>query len=264
MKKSTFKVNKMDCPNEEQIIRIKLDALKNVKKIDADLPRRILSVHHGKGPEPIISALEDLQLDSKLIRTEKAALRETDGEANQRSVLIWVLVINFVFFFIEAITGFFYDSMALVADSLDMLADSIVYGLSLYVVGRSITTKKQVTKLMGVFQFGLAVFGLSEVIRRFFGFEGTPVFQVMILVSTLALAANLVSLILLQRSKSEEVHIQASWIFTTNDVLANIGVILAGIMVYFTRSLYPDLIIGSLIFIMVARGSYKIMKLSKS
>jgi Co/Zn/Cd efflux system component len=123
--------------------------------------------------------------------------------------------------------------------------------------------KKRVAKVSGYFQLFLALLGLSEVIRRFAGFEQMPVFSLMIIVSLLALAGNTASLFLLQKSKSKEAHLQASMIFTSNDVIVNIGVILAGIMVYLTNSKYPDLIVGVIVFLIVVRGAFKILKLSK-
>jgi Co/Zn/Cd efflux system component len=83
----------------------------------------------------------------------------------------------------------------------------------------------------------------------------------MILISLFALAGNGASLIILNKSKDNEAHIQASKIFTSNDVIANIGVILAGIVVYLTDSRYPDLIIGAIVFWLVLRGAIRILKL---
>jgi Co/Zn/Cd efflux system component len=153
--------------------------------------------------------------------------------------------------------------MGLVADSLDMLADALVYGLSLWAVGSTVTRKKKVAKLSGYFQLALALLGLLEVIRRFIGFEEVPDFQTMIIVSALALIANSVCLYLLQKSKSQEAHMKATMIFTSNDIIINTGVILAGILVLLTQSKYPDLIIGAIVFLIVVRGAFRILKLGK-
>jgi Co/Zn/Cd efflux system component len=153
--------------------------------------------------------------------------------------------------------------MGLVADSLDMLADSIVYALSLYAVGHTISRKKKIAKLAGYFQFILAILGFLEVIRRFLGFEEIPVFQTMIVISIIALTGNILSLLILQKAKDSGAHMKASWIFTSNDVIVNLGVILAGILVFYTSSNKPDLIIGSIVFLLVARGAYRIYNLSK-
>ena len=90
-----------------------------------------------------------------------------------------------------------------------------------------------------------------------------PNFQTMIIVSSLALIANSVCLYLLQKSKSDEVHMKASAIFTSNDVIINIGVIIAGILVQFTHSNKPDLLIGSIVFLIVVQGAFRILKLAK-
>ena len=153
--------------------------------------------------------------------------------------------------------------MGLVADSLDMLADSFVYGISLFAIGGTIGLKKNIAKTAGYFQIILAVLGFVEVIRRFVGQVEIPVFSTMIVVSIFALIANGICLLLLQKSKSNEVHMQASLIFTSNDVIINLGVIIAGILVYFSKSNLPDLIIGTIVFVLVIQGARKILSLSK-
>lgn len=153
--------------------------------------------------------------------------------------------------------------MGLMADSLDMLADSIVYGLSLLAVGAAISRKKKVAKMSGYFQMALAFLGFSEVTRRFFTQSGTPLFQYMVIVSVLALIGNSVSLWLINKAKSEEAHMQASAIFTSNDIIVNGGVILAGVLVYFFESKLPDLVIGGIVFAFVLRGASRILKLAR-
>ena len=86
----------------------------------------------------------------------------------------------------------------------------------------------------------------------------------MILVSLLALFANGLCLYLLQKSKSKtEAHLQASMIFTSNDVIINLGVVLAGTLVYYFESNIPDLIVGTVVFLLVMQGAFRILKLSK-
>jgi len=85
----------------------------------------------------------------------------------------------------------------------------------------------------------------------------------MIIISILALIGNGLCLYLLQKIKSKEAHMQASMIFTSNDVIVNLGIIIAGSLVYLTNSKYPDLIIGIIVFFVVGQGAFKILKLSK-
>lgn len=252
----------MDCPAEEQMIRMKLEGLVNIQYLDFDMQGRRLDVYHTGDYANIYSALESLQLDTKLVFSEPAP-HVKEIHRQQTRVLWQVLLINFFFFALEILTGFIAGSMGLVADSLDMLADSIVYGLSLYAVGGAISRKRKIAGAAGYFQLTLAVMGFAEVIRRFLGHGEAPDYILMIIISLLALAGNAMCLYLLQKSESQEVHMKASMIFTSTDVIVNIGVIVAGGLVYLTASKLPDLAVGTIVFVLVGVGSYKILQLSR-
>jgi len=177
----------------------------------------------------------------------------------QARVLWQLLAINAVMFLFEIVTGWLAQSSGLIADSLDMLADAGVYAIGLYAVGRSLRAKSHAASVSGVLQLALAALVMIDVIRRFF--LGSEPFGVLMMgVSLLALLANLACLALLSKHRDGEVHMRASWIFSTNDVLANLGVILAGALVYFSGSPIPDLIIGLLIALLVARGGIRILR----
>lgn len=265
MQKTTFKITKMDCPSEEQIIRMKLADMKNIHTLQFDIPNRQLTVFHTGSHEQIFQRLDSLHFDTSFVESISTdnLTATTDKTISERKILWQVLVINLFFFVLEISTGFASNSMGLVADSLDMLADAFVYGLALYAIGGTIARKKNIATSAGFLQMILAVLGFGEVIRRFVGFESMPAFETMIIISLLALLGNALCLYLLQKSKSTEAHIQASVIFTSNDVIANLGVIVAGALVYFTNSKYPDLIVGSIVFFLVAKGAIKILKLAK-
>lgn len=264
MKKSTFKISQMDCPSEEQLIRMKLEQLVDIFSLEFNISKRELIVYHKLDDALILNELEKLNLGTKLILTEEVHdIKKESNQLVQKKTLIIVLIINFTFFVVEIITGFISNSMGLVADSLDMLADSMVYVLALYAVGATVIIKKKIAKFAGIFQIVLATIGIAEVLRRFFWNEKLPDFQTMIVVSIFALIANVICLYLLQKAKSKEAHMQASMIFTSNDIIINSGVILAGILVLLLNSSLPDLIIGSLVFLIVLRGAFRILKISK-
>lgn len=268
MFKSIYYIAKMDCPSEERLIRLKFEDLDTIKKLGFDLEKRELTIYHALIDPNIEKRLGTLNLGQHLkgiTETPDDDTLTTDSVTNRSQArLLWiVLLINFGFFAIESIAGFISGSMGLVADSLDMLADALVYGLSLWAVGAIIARKKKVATLSGYFQLSLAILGLIEIVRRFMGVEAVPDFMTMIIVSVLALIANSICLYLLQKSKSEEAHMKASMIFTSNDVMINAGVIMAGVLVLLTQSRYPDLIIGFIVFLIVVRGAVRILKLGK-
>jgi Co/Zn/Cd efflux system component len=263
MQKTIFEITKMDCPSEENLIRLKLDGISGIKNLDFDIPNRKLTVFHNGQTDEIEQSIIDLNLNGKKVFSEETEETNFDESSNQRKLLWTVLAINFAFFVIEMTTGLISKSMGLVADSLDMLADSFVYGISLLAVGGTLTRKKKIAKLAGYFQILLATIGFLEVLRRFFGVEKLPDFSTMIIVSILALIANGICLYILQKSKSDEAHMQASMIFTSNDVIINLGVITAGVLVHWLNSSKPDLIIGTIVFVLVVQGAFRILKLSK-
>jgi Co/Zn/Cd efflux system component len=262
MEKTIFQIPKMDCPSEENLVRLKLDGIPAIKNLDFDLPSRQLTVFHDGQLEQIESSIIELNLGGRRLQTEQSEF-EFEEEKSQRTLLWTVLAVNFGFFVIEITTGLISASMGLVADSLDMLADAFVYAISLFAVGGTVARKKNIARLAGYFQITLAVIGFVEVVRRFIGAEEMPDFPTMIVVSILALTANAFCLYLLQKSKSKEAHMQASAIFTSNDVIINLGVITAGVLVSWLDSNKPDLIIGAVVFAVVVRGAIKILKLGK-
>jgi Co/Zn/Cd efflux system component len=263
MEKSIYKIPKMDCPSEENLIRMKLDSISDIKNLDFDLTNRTLTVYHNGRADEIEQSIIGLNLGGKKIVTEKTEEVEFSENANQKKLLWIVLAINFAFFLIEMTTGLISKSMGLVADSLDMLADAFVYGISLFAVGGTLIRKKRIAKVAGYFQITLAVIGFIEVLRRFFGVEKMPDFSTMIIVSIFALIANGICLYLLQKSKSKEAHMQASMIFTSNDVVINLGVITAGVLVNWLDSSKPDLIIGTIVFVIVVQGAIRILNLAR-
>jgi Co/Zn/Cd efflux system component len=264
--RTTFLVAKMDCPAEEQLVRMGLDGLNDIKQLDFDLVNRRLTVYHDGEGAVIEEALRSLNLGSELVSQETDVEFDTlglpAGSVDEKRPLIAALGINLGLFFAEFLAGLLSGSMGLVADSLDMLADSIVYGLSLSAVGRSAQRKKRVARASGFFQLALAILGLFEVARRLIGSGAAPDVTTMIVVGFLALLGNVATLWILSKTKRDEAHMQASWIFTSNDIKVNALVILSGAVVYLTNSAIPDLLAGGLIFLIVANGARQILALS--
>lgn len=168
-------------------------------------------------------------------------------------------MINGVMFVLEAVTGWLAQSTALLADSLDMLADSTVYALSLYAVGQAVGAKVRAARLSGGLQVTLAGLVLAEGVRRFLGGQ-SPEPTWMVAIGLLALAANVTCLMLIAKHRKEEIHMRASWIFSKNDVITNLGVIGAGFGVSVTRSAWPDLVVGLLAAAIVLRGGVMILR----
>ena len=177
----------------------------------------------------------------------------------ERRTLITLLLINGVMFVVEVGWGWIAESTSLIADSLDMLADAAVYGLSLAAVGMGRTQQARAARLSGILQIMLGLGVLLDVSRRFV-FGSAPESLLIIRVGAVALVANLVCLMLLSRHRRSGVHMRASWIFSTNDVIANLGVIASGVLVWALGSRLPDLLVGTAIAIVIVRGGIRILR----
>ncbi len=264
--RSVFEVPKMDCPAEERVIRMSLGGVDGVAALEFDLAARRLAVVHQGSAAPIVERLEPLGFGARLVGT--AAVEASAGppvelpaeDARERRTLRWVLAINAAMFVVELGAGWLAESTGLIADSLDMLADASVYALSLYAVGRAGRLKLRAARASGILQTALALGALEEVARR--ALTGSaPEAPAMIGVSLLALAANAASLLLVSRHRDGGAHMKASVIFSTNDVLANLGVMGAGALVAWTGSRLPDLAVGAAVALLVLSGGVRILRL---
>lgn len=263
---SVFSVPKMDCPSEENLIRMALSDLQGIGSLSFDLSKRQLSVVHQGDSESVFQRIKPLNLGAELLESNPVAAPEMviaadeAGDAAEARTLWILLAINGAMFFIELVVGLIAQSTGLIADSLDMFADAAVYGLALYAVGRAAQMKTRAAHLAGWLQLILAIGALSEVVRRFI-FGSEPVSGVMMAMGLLALAANVTSLVLISRKRGRGAHMKASYIFSANDVIANLGVIAAGVLVAWTGSPYPDLAIGTVIGLVVMNGARRILQL---
>lgn len=273
IKRSKFNVPKMDCPSEEKLIRMALGHQTGILHLQFDLAGRALTAFHQTDENEILKKLEPLnfgathaetnelsEMEENLLQLEKA---KAEGKENSEAKVLKILLgINAVMFVFEIILGFIAQSTGLIADSMDMFADAAVYGVSLYAVGKPVLLQHKAARISGYMQMFLAAFALIEVIRRFvFGSDPEPGY--MIWVSLVALVANVTCLVLISRHRESGVHMKASQIFSANDVIANIGVLIAGGLVTLTNSRVPDLVIGLIIAIVVFRGSIAILKISR-
>lgn len=177
----------------------------------------------------------------------------------ERKTLVALLAINAIMFMGESVAGWLAQSTALIADSLDMFADAAVYGIGLYAVSRGLGAKARAAAVSGMVEITLALGALGDIGRRvWFGSDPEPVF--MIGVGLLALVANVTCLALLAKHREGGVHMRASWIFSKNDVIANVGVIMGGVLIVISGSPVPDLVMGLVIVTIVLRGGILILR----
>jgi len=188
---------------------------------------------------------------------------ELANAKTERRVIGVALGLNFTMFMVEATAGWIADSSALLADALDMLADAVGYAIALAAIGRAEAFKTRAALRSALLLAVLGTAVILETIRRAI-MGSAPEGPLMLPVALLALIVNSAVLVMLARYRRGEVHLRASWIFTRADVIANLAVILAALLVKITQSRMPDIVIGLGIGVYVVREAIEIRTMASN
>jgi cation diffusion facilitator family transporter len=180
-------------------------------------------------------------------------------QANHGRTLRIVLAINATFFVIEFVAGILAHSTALLADSLDMLGDSLVYGLSLYVLSRSPRWKVSAAIAKGGIMVAFGIGVLIEAVYKAVAGQ-VPIYETIGIVGVLALLANAFCFALLYRHKSDNLNMRSTWLCSRNDVIANAAVLAAAFGVYVLQSPWPDIIIGAAIAVLFLKSASTVLR----
>ena len=180
-------------------------------------------------------------------------------QARQSKMLKVVLSINLGMFLLEFVAGLMAASTALLADSLDMLGDALVYGFSLYVVSRNVTWKAVSAVIKGGIMALFGLFVLGQAAYKFLT-PITPQFETVGLIGLIALTANAVCLSLLWHHRAEDVNMRSVWLCSRNDIIANTSVLLAALGVWLTNSQWPDLLVGLGIAVLFLRSAFHVFQ----
>ena len=176
----------------------------------------------------------------------------------QRSTLVIVLVLNAVMFVVELTAGLMAHSTALLADSLDMLGDALVYAFSIYVVTRSDVWKAISAMLKGGI---MALFGIFVVIEAIYKMMTplVPTAETIGIIGVIALLVNAICLSLLWRHRGEDINMRSVWLCSRNDIIANIAVLIAAVAVWLLQSKWPDIIVGLMIAALFLRSAWHVL-----
>lgn len=179
--------------------------------------------------------------------------------ARQSATLKIVLVLNAIMFGVELTAGLLASSVSLVADSLDMLGDALVYGFSLYVVARSARMKAVSALIKGGIMAAFGVFVLGQALYKI-AVPQVPVFETIGVIGMLALLVNSACLALLWRHRADDVNMTSVWLCSRNDIVANVAVLIAAFGVWLTDSGWPDIVVGLGLGVLVLRSALFVLR----
>ncbi|HEX4736650.1 MAG TPA: cation transporter [Allosphingosinicella sp.] len=175
-----------------------------------------------------------------------------------RRVLVIVLMLNAMMFLVEFGAGLFARSAALMADSVDMLGDAMVFGISLYALGRSLRWRAGAALIKGSFILFLGVGVLGEIVVKLI-WGVVPVSSIMLTVGGMALVANLSCLALLWPYRTHDVNLSSTFECARNDTIANLGVLAAAGLVSLSASAWPDIVVAIAIAYLFLRSSLRVI-----
>ena len=179
--------------------------------------------------------------------------------AQQKNVLRQVLLWNLALFAGLGVAGWAADSSALLANAVDNGSDAAVYLLSYLAIDRRPVWKRGAATVSGIMLLIFAVAVLADVVRRWM-YGAEPLGPVMIGLALVAGAINLWCLVLLRRLRSDDVNMKAAETFSFNDFISNGGVVVAGVLVLWLGSSWPDLVAGALIAAVAFKGGIEILQ----
>lgn len=188
----------------------------------------------------------------------KAHEIEALGRGGRRRVLLVVLAINVVMFGVEFGAGVIARSTALMADSVDMLGDALVYILSLYALARSQRWKAGAAVAKGIVILLFGAWILVELVQKLVA-GVTPTSSLMATFGSVALVANLACMALLWRHRREDVNMSSTFECSRNDVVANVGVLLAAFGVWMTNAAWPDIVAGAVVAALFLRSAVRVL-----
>lgn len=187
-----------------------------------------------------------------------------DGTSEKyRRVLIAVIVINAAMFFVEIIAGFTAQSMALQADALDFAGDALTTTISLLVIGQALALRAKAALMKGLILGGMGVWVLGATAYRVI-FVGMPDEVTMGTIGFLALAANVLSMVLLMNFREGDANVRAVWLCARNDAIGNVMVMVGALLVAWTATPWPDLIIAAVLATIFVSGAWQIIRQSRA
>ena len=181
----------------------------------------------------------------------------------QGATLRIVLALNAVMFVVELVAGLMAGSVSLLADSLDMLGDALVYAFSLWVIGRGLAWKARAAAAKAGVMAAFGLFVLAELVYKLIEPQ-TPAYETMGAIGLLALIVNAGCFLLLWRHRAEDINMRSVWLCSRNDLYANSAVLLAALAVGLTASPWPDLVVGAFICALFLHSAWDVARAARA
>ena len=183
-----------------------------------------------------------------------------EGVSRQYKRVLWIVIaINALMFVVETGASLASNSMALRADALDFLGDSLTYGITLLAIGHSVRWRASAALFKGLTLALMGIWVLGSTFYRVFVL-GIPNEAIMGSVALLAFGANAISVVLLLKYRDGDANVRSVWLCSRNDAIGNVAVMIAAGAVFYTQSHWPDLIVAALMALLFLHSASLILR----
>lgn len=173
---------------------------------------------------------------------------------------LWIVVLlNVGMGLVEMTGGLIASSQALKADALDFLGDGIITFIGLLSIGWGMKARSRTALAQGYFLAALGIVVLLNALYRFY-FQQLPEADIMGGVGFVALGVNVAAVLVMKSHREGDASTRAIWLFSRNDALNNIAVMIAAGMVFLTQTAWPDLAVAIIIAGIFSHSAYEIIK----
>lgn len=263
-----YRVTGMDCSSCAEKIQSAVIKLPGVEAARVSIASSMMTLKVDKAERrtPVIEATV-AELGYQLDRDEVVANDDEREIAkglshitpSYRRALWAVVLINVGYGLVEIVAGFVARSQALKADALDFVGDGLISFLGLLAIGWSLAWRAKAALIQGYF---LAALGLGVLLNT--GYRvlvlNQPEAELMGAFGIVALVANVAAALILIPHRKGDANVRAVWLFSRNDALGNLAVVVAAGLVFWTKTAWPDLVVAVIIGGLFLQSAWSIVR----
>jgi cation diffusion facilitator family transporter len=183
-------------------------------------------------------------------------------DTKYKRILYVCLIANAAMFGVQTIGSYGALSVSLLANALDFLSDAANYGISLFVLGKSLQAKAQASFLKGISLGLVGLWVAFETLQHALQPE-LPKPEIMLVISIVGLVVNIGCALLLYRYRGGDSNRESVWICSRNDAIGNVAVMIAAGGVFASATAWPDIIVAAILGYLALSGAWQILRAAR-
>ncbi len=190
---------------------------------------------------------------------------------NISTAFLVVIILNLIFVVVEVVSGFVTNSLALLADAGHNFMDviSLVLAMLAFKLSRIKPSQKYtygyqkttiIVALINALLLLVAIGGIGvEATKRIFTPQST-MGTTMSIVAGIGIVINGTTAFFFYRDREKDLNVKGAYLHLLADALVSIGVVIAGVIIYFTNLYWIDIAVSYLIIIVIFFSTWKLLK----